>query len=380
MLSGLSDINLKNVQVINWDDHWLYRLAQFALKIALSFSGKSHQAAGRLNHRQGKSSRRLNRIWQSLQTCDAVWIPHYNVGSDSLWPLRNGRMKAPVLLGIHDIHPAIFPEEYDSEFMKHFWNVFVPFARKCPRVVTHTQFQRLAFIEKLQIEDEHIGVTPIPPLIRPEEFQAASRNAVSREELKNYGIHDNFVFYPGSSTHAHKNHDNLIMAWKKLHEKLGDDCPTLVCTVKGHRWPEIEKLIKKENLAAKVVFTDLVPNNVLTALFTRCLFVVSPTRYEGGGSGPVADAILMAKPVACSKIPPIEEQMNNFGGGYTVFFDPDSVPDMADKLIHVIQDLPNFVSKAQHNQVRLTDATPVLWSNWAEYTNAQLEHIAHKEN
>jgi glycosyltransferase involved in cell wall biosynthesis len=149
-----------------------------------------------------------------------------------------------------------------------------------------------------------------------------------------------------------------------------------VCTAKGHRWPELSALVSGLGLAGRVVFTDTVPTGTLASLLKASTMVIVPTLYEGGGSGPVADACLVGRPVLSSRIGPIEEQLEAYGGGYATFFDPESVLDVADAVERAMGELPVLERRAVVNRERLAERVQPLWGEWAEYYAGQFAEAA----
>jgi glycosyltransferase involved in cell wall biosynthesis len=169
------------------------------------------------------------------------------------------------------------------------------------------------------------------------------------------------------------------MAWAELKKRLGNNCPTLICTSKGGSlWPALKALIDALGLQDKVVFTDTVDTATLVKLYQSCSFVIVPTLYEGGGSGPVAEAYLAGKPVVCSRIPQIEEQLQWYGVRYTMYFDPKSVNSIADAVKSALDRLPELESRTQEDQQRLAPLVPKLWEEWAAFYTKQMRIIARK--
>ena len=132
-----------------------------------------------------------------------------------------------------------------------------------------------------------------------------------------------------------------------------------------------------------MTFTDTVDTATLTKLYQSCAFVIVPTLYEGGGSGPVAEGLMSGKPVICSRIPPIEEQLNAYGvdlyNGGATFFAPDSVGSIVQAIESVLQGLPELEIQARKTQSLLRTAPPKLWEEWAVFYSEQLRIIASKK-
>ncbi|CAA9324653.1 MAG: hypothetical protein AVDCRST_MAG11-2184 [uncultured Gemmatimonadaceae bacterium] len=374
----LATLGLPNVAVAFWDDSPGREAATRASRVLLRALGRSAEPRGvvqRYAERFGVEPRRLNALWTDHASADAIWVPQYNVHAGVLAPIEVGAAaRTPRVLTIHDIHPAIFPDDWHAPALSRFWGPFADFARDSTRLVTHTRFQRDAIVRHLGIPAERVGVVPIPPLIdAPRLVRAEPASAAT---LAGLGIVGPFAFFPGSTTHSHKNHTRLILAWSVLQRRLGARCPQLVCTAKGHRWPELSALVAGLGLAGRVLFTDTVPTATLTGLLKASTLVVVPTLYEGGGSGPVADACLVGRPVVCSRIGPIVEQLEAYGGVDVEYFDPESVLDIARAVEQVLDTLPAAERRATATRDRLADRFTELWGEWADYYAGQFASAA----
>lgn len=111
--------------------------------------------------------------------------------------------------------------------------------------------------------------------------------------------------------------------------------------------------------------------------------MIIPTLYEGGGSGPVAEAIITGKPVVCSRIPQIEEQIRAYGldpnDGVT-FFSPESVDSVVQATESVIQRLSTLESQARMRQGLMLSLTSKLWDDWAAFYAEQIRLIVPSRN
>jgi glycosyltransferase involved in cell wall biosynthesis len=377
----LANIRKPNVNFIYWGESLPRRATAKFLRALfpapqawdISYDLSQRIPSRRLRARWGN----LRAIWGTLSDVDAVWVPHFSINSPHLSPMRNlDLVRAPILFTIHDIHPVAFPDDWSKEALNSFWNGFAPFARRSEHVITHSEFQRAAIIEHLKVAADRVSTVPCPPLIEPATLLQPSKETDSDALLARHRISKPFALYPGSTTHTHKNHSRLLLAWSELKERLGPECPTLVCTSKGHLWPAFRSLIEALGIGDKVVFTDLIETGELTTLYQNCAFVIVPTLYEGGGSGPVIEAILLGKPVLCSRIPPIEEQLHSYGVSNVTFFAPDSVESIARAVESTLENFQEVTSEAVENQRRLLPKVSQLWDEWTHYYLRKLRSMA----
>jgi glycosyltransferase involved in cell wall biosynthesis len=283
----------------------------------------------------------LEETWKNLAPYDAVWVPHFAI-SQNRWPAlyKPGTIKSPVLLTIHDLHPAVFPEEWKSrpQMLDNFWQTFRPFAQKAEAIITHSNFQKVAIARHFSIPPQKISVAYLP-LPMNELLTRDYSEKETREVLTELKITRPYIFCPMSQVTAHKNHLRTIEAWGTVISSLGDKTPQLVFTAAGR--PEHQRMfaeeIGKRGLKGRVIFTGTVSREKLAVLYRSCQALLSPTLYEGGGSGPVMEAVMAGRPVICSDIPPIREQMSRFGLS-AIYFDPCKPEDIARAVTDFLSD------------------------------------------
>jgi glycosyltransferase involved in cell wall biosynthesis len=318
----------------------------------------------------------LRAIWKSLPAFDVIWIPYFDIISRQ-WPVlyENGFIKHPVLLSILDIHPVFYPGDWGLEALTNFYEGFVPFAKHCSRIITHTDFQRSAITKHLGINSDKISMVYLPPLLDQDILLGTNETDYALTLLRyKYGIKKPYLLYPGSGGFTHKNHKGLLLAWHDLKSRMRNDCPILVCTGKD-RWSDWKALIKALDLKEYVIFTDLVSVERLSILYKLCTFVIVPTLYEGGASGPVLEGVLSGKPVLCSRIEPIEEQLDAYGVSGVNFFDPADPGTIADVVQKVWYNQRELKDRAKKDQENLARTVPSLWENWATVYSRELAQI-----
>jgi glycosyltransferase involved in cell wall biosynthesis len=352
----------------------------------LSIIGKKNEAGYLLQNR----AERYNLSWGNIKkrttafrSVDAVWVPHYNISLSSIALNEDFReVTAPILLSIHDIHPAIYPEDHSADDITRFNLGFIPFARRCQRIITHSQYQKLAIIEHFQLNTVDISVTPQPPLIDPTIFLDHQLFNRPLESEIRFGITRPYVFYPASTTHSHKNHLRLLSVWLNLKQKLGNDCPMLVCTGKGNnqQWKYLSAIINAYSLNKDVIFTGMVDIQTLVELYKGSILIVLPTTYEGAGSGIFTDALVAGKPVICSDIPQIREQITALGSVIVDFFDPFSIPSITNAVSTALKKIDALQKIAENNQKLVKSIFKKMWVTWAEFYAQEIENLIKYNN
>ena len=248
--------------------------------------------------------------------------------------------------------------------------------KRCSRIITHTNFQKSAITKHLGVSSGKISTAYLPPLLDQDTLLRTREVYYAPTLLRyKYGINRPYLLYPGSGGFTHKNHKSLLLAWHDLKSRMQNDCPMLVCTGKD-RWSTWEALIKTLDLQQQVIFTDLVPLEQLSILYQLSTFVIVPTLYEGGASGPVLEGVLSGKPVLCSRIEPIVEQLDAYGVSGVTFFDPEdpgAIADVVESAWHNQRELENKAKKAQEHLAKIL---PGLWKNWAAVYSRELAQLA----
>jgi glycosyltransferase involved in cell wall biosynthesis len=90
---------------------------------------------------------------------------------------------------------------------------------------------------------------------------------------------------------------------------------------------------KKLKIEDRVIFTDYVSDQDLACLYQNAICFVMPSLYEGFGI-PILEAMSFNLPVACSNSSSLPE----VGGDSCLYFDPNDVKDMGDKIKKLLTD------------------------------------------
>ncbi len=99
------------------------------------------------------------------------------------------------------------------------------------------------------------------------------------------------------------------------------------------RVTQLKRLAQSSGLTIgdKLIPLGYVSEEVYYSLLRRSWALVMPTLAEGGGSGPVGEALLCGIPVICSDIPIMREHMQRVGAR-VLWFDPHNHEDLARQL------------------------------------------------
>lgn len=164
-----------------------------------------------------------------------------------------------------------------------------------------------------------VGLPSVPPL--------------TKDELTSkYGIRDSYFMTPNTFW-AHKNHQVLVRAMRRCMEQGCDF--DLVLTGKQTTYHgdvyfrEIESLVSKLGLTARIHFLGLVERSEQVALLANATGIVQPSKFEGW-STVVEEAKALGRPLIVSDIAIHREQVSD-----GIFFPPDDDEVLNKRLIEV---------------------------------------------
>jgi glycosyltransferase involved in cell wall biosynthesis len=153
---------------------------------------------------------------------------------------------------------------------------------------------------------------------------------VSEEEqdavLNKIGIKSGKYFFYPAQFWAHKNHYNLIIAFKQFIEKNPEYKLIFTGSDKGNL-SYIKKIITQQKLDETVIILGFVENSYLYTLYKRATALVMPT-FLGPTNMPPLEARELNCPVLCSKI---EGHIEMLGKG-AKYFNPYSISEIHESL------------------------------------------------
>jgi glycosyltransferase involved in cell wall biosynthesis len=138
--------------------------------------------------------------------------------------------------------------------------------------------------------------------------------------------------YTVTTSMPHKNLITLLKAFcelKKRHQFNGK----LVITgqMKGKFHLSSQRFIAENNMGGDVIQTGFISEQEKTYCYQKAIIFVYPSLYEGFGL-PVLEAMESGTPVIASNAASIPE----VGGDACLYFDPNSVEDLTDKMVSLI--------------------------------------------
>lgn len=270
---------------------------------------------------------------------DQFVFPHLAV------PLANRRMKpdlihytnnmvslfgrVPTVVSIYDMTPFVIPASFRSLHTAYQQAYFRLAARKAAKIVTISENSKRDICRYLPAAAEKVVVVPLaadPPL------PASLLRATAVTLHARFGIREPFLLYVGA-IHPRKNVRRIIQAFARL--KKEQQLPHKLVIAGAMRWMAagiIEELAGAD-LAEAVVFTGVLTEEELAALYSTCAVFVWPSLYEGFGL-PVLEAMSYGAPVVTSNTSSLPE----VAGEAALLVDPLSVAEIGAAISRILAD------------------------------------------
>jgi len=205
------------------------------------------------------------------------------------------------------------------------------------------------------IKDERIRVVPIfPSEIISDKIEVA--------KPKDIDIDCFFIFY-NAQFWAHKNHYNLLMAFKYLLTEYPDLKLILTGSDRGNK-DYINKLISDLNYSNSIINLGFVTSEELKWLYKNSQGLVMST-FLGPTNIPLLEAAALGCPVACSNLPGHIEELGEYG----YYFDPKNPLDIAYKISEMIKDKQDGVNKCCKSDFNIKNTLKAIDEAFAEISS-----------
>ncbi len=259
------------------------------------------------------------RYWWILkrEKLDLMHFTHFNA------PVLYRR---PSVVTVHDLTLSFFPgKKMNSAFYRTAYNFVLKSAvRNATKIIAVSQNTKqdlldITGVASSKVEVVYNGVG--------EEFGPKKDADAIAELVKKYNITKPYLLYTGV-WRSHKNLVNLIRAFKILREDSSLEAQLVLTGNEDPFYPEVKRTVQELGLEHDVVFTGLVPEEELPALYQGAKVYTFPSLYEGFGLTPL-EAMRSGTPVVASKTACIPEIC---GEENVVFFDPYDPSDIANAI------------------------------------------------
>ena len=271
-------------------------------------------------------------------------------GSSPCWP-------AGQLCTLHDAAVFDWPQAYRPLFVAWYRYLFRRQARRALSLFTVSAFSA----SRLK---HHLGAGADRLRVVPDGADHLSADEADPTVLDRLGLRGQRFFLTVGSDNPAKNQQRLLQAFTQL----GSSAQDLRLVVVGGGNPEVfsaEKTVAGARPGSDhIVWAGSLADRDLAALYLHAEALVFPSLYEGFGLPPL-EAMWLGCPVAVSRAASMPEVC----GDAVLYFDPLSVPDMAQAMQRLLTDsaLRQSLSKAGRVQA-------ARW-RWADAAHQLLRHL-----
>ncbi len=297
------------------------------------------------------------RVWEQLAPLvmgnyDLLHFPY-----DSCIAIKRGKF----VVTLHDAKPLLFPQTSKRRsWNQSLKNIITPHPlQKIDHVVTVSECSRRDLIGQMGISEDRITV--IYQGVDLEKFSPTGDLQAERFEFLPYVL-------CVAGTDPSKNAKNLIQAFSRLPAELRNR-QHLVLVGDVNRNKELQQFVKEQGITEQTVFTGIVPDSQLVALYQQASVFVFPSLYEGFGL-PVLEAMACGCPVITSNTSSLPEVVGKAG----ILVNPHNTTELADAMTQVLTD----ASLAQTlRTMGREQAEKFSWEKTARATADLYEKVGH---
>ena len=219
---------------------------------------------------------------------------------------------------IHDCAYDRFPEFANLASKIYFKTAFYGAKYFSKKIITVSNFSKQELVKLYKIKPDKIKVIyeGLPELPEVEED-------FIKKTLHKFNINKPYFFYIGNSR-PRKNLPGLIKAFKLFREHSQLDYLLVMGGKADRRFLNLEKEIRENQLEGKVILTDTLTREEITALYKKTKALVFPSFYEGFGL-PILEAQSLGAPVLTSNTSSLPE----VGGDSVLYVNPYSIQEMS---------------------------------------------------
>jgi glycosyltransferase involved in cell wall biosynthesis len=265
------------------------------------------------------------KIYQSK--VDFVHFPHFNV------PLLCFK---PFLITIHDLILKRFPTRRASAlnpvmyFLKNLAYQLVIFSavKRAKKIIAVSNYTKRDILKYFKVKKEKVKLIYEGVSLR---IVPGTLETISKDVPKEY------LLYVGNA-YPHKNLERLVLAFNEiLRDEKYSNLKLLLVGGMDYFYKRLRKFVldSASQVQSSVIFTDFVSDRELSVLYQKASLYVFPSLYEGFGLPPL-EAMYYQLPVVSSNSSCLPEIL----GEAAVFFDPENIHEIAEKIKQVLEDKP----------------------------------------
>ena len=236
------------------------------------------------------------------------------------------------ILTIYDLIPQFFPEFVTPKVLQRGINILESIDIKKDSIICISEHTKQDFCNYTGMNPERVFVTP---LAASNNFYPITDSATINQKLAQYQIPPTPYFLSLCTLEPRKNLSFLLRCFAQL---LAQD-PTLelnlvLVGVSGWKNNDIFQTVQNNpTLKSHVIFTGYIPDQDLSAIYSRALAFVYPSLYEGFGLPPL-EAMQCGTPVITSNTSSLPEVIGDAG----IMIDPTQEDELCHALFRIVND------------------------------------------
>lgn len=277
-----------------------------------------------------------------------------------------GEVKIPTAAVHYDLIPALRDGYISSPEYADFYQGKLESLKRADLLLAISNHSRSEVTDFLELPADR--VVNIGAAV-DERFRRDKTAEVSSESpLRDLGIKSQYVLYVPGGFDPRKNIDTLFRAYSKLPSDLRE-AYTLVIGSRAsiHAMSALQVAADASGLNPNEwISTGYLETSRLIELYCGSSLFIFPSKHEGFGL-PLLEAMTLGIPCIASSTTSVGEVM----GDPAYCFDPDSVDEMAGKLMRALQDENWRAQIAEHSRSR---ASEFSWQKTARLAMAAIEH------
>ena len=266
----------------------------------------------------------------SAQKLDLLHVPHFN--APLLYPGK-------LIITVHDLikhHSKGKETTTRHPFFYHVKRLGYLFlvssiVNKAAKILTPSQYVKNDLIKNFGLKDKKITVTY--EAVDPQIKEVVLTQEDKKQTLNKYGLVQPFVIYTGS-VYPHKNVDLLIDAVIKHNQTKEVDLMLAIVCARNVFYERMNRKIVEKGAQGYIKMLGFLPDEEVNKLYSLALSLVHPSKMEGFGLTGL-EAMKAGLTVISSSASCLPEVY----GDAALFFDPENVDDLVNKMELVIGDL-----------------------------------------
>lgn len=255
------------------------------------------------------------------------WIDYLNIDIlfCPLFFIAPEKCPIPAVASILDVQHEFFPQYFAPKVLKEIRKSTADTLRQADGILTISEYSKATIVEKYCIPESKIEVT----YLNSDGVFDLPISEERKKQLKER-IGADYIFYP-ANTWPHKNHINLLKAYKILKEDYHVSHKLVLTGDSKQQKAEIERYIKENRLEEDIVYLGYLPQEDMPCFFSNATVLAFPSVFEGFGI-PLVEAMRSKVAIACSNCGSIPEVV----GDAALYFDAYNPEDIAEKINQLI--------------------------------------------